>query len=74
VAKGGCAAEAEGKQCLCNGLLATIGLGQIRRERRVLPLVTWGEEMAFLDAVLPPEASAYDAGAVIDYLLSEAVG
>ncbi|MGZ0655776.1 nitronate monooxygenase [Coraliomargarita sp. W4R53] len=68
--KGGQAEEAEGKQCLCNGLLATIGMGQTRRGTLVQPLVTWGEDMRFLDPILGADKSSYSVGDVLDYLLS----
>jgi nitronate monooxygenase len=69
LSKGGTPEEAEGKHCLCNGLLATIGLGQIRRGIPVQPLVTWGEDMRFLDALAGSERSSYTASDVLEYLL-----
>lgn len=69
LSNGGTAAEAEGKHCLCNGLLATIGLGQIRQGIPVQPLVTLGEDMSFLNAILGVDRSNYSAGDVLDYLL-----
>ncbi|TVP80723.1 MAG: nitronate monooxygenase [Puniceicoccaceae bacterium] len=69
LSKGGTPEEAEGKHCLCNGLLATIGMGQIRRGTAVQPLVTWGEDMRFLNPILGQERTSYAAGEVIDYLL-----
>ncbi|MDQ8193438.1 nitronate monooxygenase [Coraliomargarita sp. SDUM461004] len=68
--KGGTSEEAEGKHCLCNGLLATIGMGQVRRGTAVQPLVTWGEDMRFLDPILGSHKSSYSANDVIDYLLA----
>ena len=70
LSKGGTGEEAEGKHCLCNGLLATIGMGQIRRGTKVQPLVTWGEDMRFLDPILGDSKSSYTASDVIEYLLS----
>jgi nitronate monooxygenase len=69
LSKGGTPEEAEGKHCLCNGLLATIGLGQTRRGIPVQPLVTWGDDMRFLDPILGPEKTSYTAADVLDYLL-----
>lgn len=69
--KGGSAEEAEGKYCLCNGLLATIGLGQIRRGSHVQPLVTMGEDLGFLEQILKQDQSTYSAAEVIDYLLAD---
>ncbi|WP_269526161.1 nitronate monooxygenase [Coraliomargarita parva] len=48
--KGGSAEETVGKRCLCNGLMASIGLAQVKDGAPVQPLVTWGEDMSFLDA------------------------
>lgn len=70
LSKGGTAEEAEGKHCLCNGLLATIGMGQVRRGAPVQPLVTWGEDMRFLDPILGESKLTYSAREVIDYLRS----
>jgi nitronate monooxygenase len=70
--KGGTIAESEGKHCLCNGLLATIGMGQIRDGVKVEPLVTWGEDMSFLNRVLVDGKFTYTAGEMIDFLRSEA--
>jgi NAD(P)H-dependent flavin oxidoreductase YrpB (nitropropane dioxygenase family) len=47
VRKGGSAEEAEGTQCLCNALLANIGLGQHRKDGYdEQPLVTLGADLA----------------------------
>ena len=70
LSKGGTPEEAEGKQCLCNGLLATIGMGQTRRGTKVQPLVTWGEDMSFLQPILGDSKSQYTASDVIEYLQS----
>ncbi|MFJ9337701.1 nitronate monooxygenase [Streptomyces sp. NPDC101733] len=68
VRKGGKAADAEGKQCLCNGLLATIGLAQRRPGGRVEPpIVTIGKDLSFLPR-LSPDASPYTAGDVVRWL------
>jgi hypothetical protein len=70
LAKGGKAEDCEGRRCLCNGLLATIGIGQTRRGRSVQPLVTLGEDLSFLDSVEVGESSFPSAKDLIDYLLS----
>jgi nitronate monooxygenase len=69
--KGGDLAETTGRKCLCNGLLANIGLGQ-RRERGYLepPLLTAGDDLANLARLLPPGADAYGAAGVLRYLLT----
>ncbi|MFG2619373.1 nitronate monooxygenase [Streptomyces sp. NPDC048507] len=68
VRKGGTAADAEGKRCLCNGLLATIGLAQRRPGGRTEPpLVTIGKDLSFLPR-LSPDASPYTAADVVRWL------
>lgn len=70
LAKGGQAEDCEGRRCLCNGLLTTIGMGQIRRDRQVQPLVTLGENLSFLDDLASAPGAIPTAQEVIDYLLS----
>lgn len=69
LAKGGAIEETVGKRCLCNGLLATIGLGQVRPEGVEPPIVTAGEDFSFLPHVLPEDSTSYSAADVLDYLL-----
>ncbi|WP_240777104.1 nitronate monooxygenase [Nonomuraea basaltis] len=65
VRKGRPAEEAEGRRCLCNGLMAAIGLGQQRADGYVEPpLLTLGQDVAFLDG-LPDDHSAADVVAHI---------
>jgi nitronate monooxygenase len=66
--KGGCQDETIGKQCLCNGLLATIGLGQIREDGCEFPIVTAGEDFSFITALVKNSRLTYSAADVIDYL------
>ncbi|MET8387379.1 nitronate monooxygenase [Streptosporangium canum] len=55
------------RRCLCNGLLAAIGLGQRRPDGyREPPLLTLGQDLGFLDE-LPEDYSAAD---VVDHILS----
>lgn len=69
LSKGGSLEETEGKRCLCNGLLATIGLGQVAKDGSVVPpLLTWGEDMRFLDALLDDSKHSYSAADLIFYL------
>ncbi len=70
VRKGGQLCETEGRHCLCNGLLATAGLGQ-RRPRGYLepPIVTIGQELSFLGE-LTADGNEYCAADVVSYLLS----
>lgn len=69
LAKGGKAEDCEGRHCLCNGLVATIGMGQVRRGRKVQPLVTMGDDLSFLDGVKRGDSGLPSAQDVIDYLL-----
>lgn len=70
VRKGGSEEDTHGRRCLCNGLLATIGLGQ-RREAGYVepPVVTLGQNLDFLPALLARAGEEYTAIDVIDYLL-----
>lgn len=68
--KGGESEEVLGRQCLCNGLLATVGLGQVSEEGCEVPLITAGEDFSFVEHILKPGSDSYSAKEVIDYLLS----
>lgn len=64
--------EAAGRRCLCNGLLATIGLGQHRPSGYVEPpIVTLGQDLDFLPDLLGRHGSDFGAADVVAYLLSE---
>ncbi len=70
IAKGGDPGATRGRMCLCNGLLATAGHPQIRRDGRPeLPIVTSGTELTAL-ADLSPGGADYSAVDVIRYLLA----
>lgn len=71
VMKGGDAAETEGRKCLCNGLMANVGLGQTGTEARELALLTAGDDVAEIARFLPPGAESYSAKDVIRLLLTE---
>lgn len=67
VRKGGDADETEGRACLCNALMANIGLPQHRDEYTELPLLTGGDALMNLPlgSVAEPQ---YDVDDVLDYL------
>jgi nitronate monooxygenase len=68
VSKGGNVADTAGRKCLCNGLLATIGLGQATDETHQEPaIVTAGEDVAFLERFFRPGQNSYRA---VDVLCS----
>ena len=67
--KGGREEETRGRLCICNGLMATIGLGQVRAGGAELPLVTSGDDVATVARFLRPGAETYSAADVIACLL-----
>lgn len=69
VRKGGRLEDTVGRACLCNGLMATIGLAQIRDGGRVEPpIVTSGDDLTTIAEFLAGRPR-YTAGDVLDYLL-----
>jgi len=68
LAKGGTIEGTVGRQCLCNGLLATVGLGQIRDGVSEPPIVTSGDDYSFLPHVMRGDDVDYGAADVIEYL------
>jgi NAD(P)H-dependent flavin oxidoreductase YrpB (nitropropane dioxygenase family) len=68
--KGGSVEDTVGSRCLCNGLLATIGLGQRRSDGYAEPpLVTLGQDLSFL-AQLTRSSPDYAAADVVAHLLA----
>jgi nitronate monooxygenase len=70
IAKGGLADETLGKLCLCNGLMATIGLGQVRNTGIESPIVTSGEDLSVVAHLVGRFGTNYSAEDVINYLKS----
>lgn len=69
VQKGGDAADTVGRRCLCNALMANIGLGQVRGEGGPeLPLLTAGDDLVRLATFLAGRVR-YRAADVVQYLL-----
>lgn len=70
--KGGGLAETEGRKCVCNALIANVGLGQFRPGGcPELPLVTCGDEATEIARFASSdEAQTYSARDVIACLLS----
>ncbi len=69
VRKGGTVEEAEERQCLCNGLLATIGIGQTRGGVAELPIVTAGQDFSPVTRMVRRQGVGYGAGDVLEFLL-----
>ncbi len=68
VAKGGALEDTVGRVCLCNALMATAGLGQVRRGKAAEPpIVTSGDEIGGIVPLAGPDGS-YGAVDVIAYL------
>jgi nitronate monooxygenase len=70
--KGGNLAETTGRKCLCNGLMATAGLGQPRAAGIEPAIVTAGNEVADLARILGAGSDHYGAEDVLRYLRSAA--
>lgn len=69
LAKGGALEDTIGRKCLCNGLMADIGLGQVREGGEVeRPLLTSGDELGAVADLLGGR-DEYTAADVIDYLM-----
>jgi len=70
VRKGGPLAETVGRECVCNGLVATIGLAQVNADNvSGLPLITAGNEIANVAGFLAPGRASFTAAEVIRRLL-----
>jgi NAD(P)H-dependent flavin oxidoreductase YrpB (nitropropane dioxygenase family) len=71
--KGGTAEDAAGRRCLCNGLLATIGLAQRSAAGTAEPpVVTLGQDLGFLPALVAAAGPGFGAADVVAALLAEA--
>lgn len=69
VRKGGDVAETVGRKCVCNGLLATVGIGQRRAGEVEPPIVTAGDDLKDLARFMPNGTASYTAADVVSYLL-----
>jgi nitronate monooxygenase len=69
VRKGGSEADTVGRKCLCNGLMATCGLGQWRAGRQEDPIVTAGDDIAHLAHLIMGNRDTYRAADLIRWLL-----
>jgi nitronate monooxygenase len=69
--KGGTVEDTVGRKCICNGLMATVGLGQKRADGSAEPpILTAGNEVSNLARFLKPDTDTYSAADVIDALLT----
>jgi NAD(P)H-dependent flavin oxidoreductase YrpB (nitropropane dioxygenase family) len=71
IRKGGAPEDLEGRLCLCNGLAATAGIGQVRADgSQEQPVVTLGSDLPSMHAALDHFPSAWTAVEVVDWLMS----
>ncbi|HTL51888.1 MAG TPA: nitronate monooxygenase [Planctomycetota bacterium] len=69
--KGGDPADSVGRKCLCNGLVANIGLGQELENGYVEPpIVTAGNDLPSLRQLISPGKLDYTAADVLAYMFS----
>jgi nitronate monooxygenase len=73
LSKGGKVEDTVGRKCVCNGLLANIGLAQVRNGRRVEHgLITAGDDLTTVARFLKPGRTDYSAADVVTQLLTGA--
>jgi nitronate monooxygenase len=71
VSKGGKQEDTVGRKCVCNGLLANIGLAQVRNGNRVEPpLITAGDDIVSVGQFVKPGRLGYCAADVVKRLMS----
>ena len=69
--KGGGAAATRGRKCLCNGLMANVGLGQVSADgSEELALLTAGDDVAQIARFLTPGGDSYTANDVVRQLMA----
>jgi NAD(P)H-dependent flavin oxidoreductase YrpB (nitropropane dioxygenase family) len=70
--KGGTEADTVDRKCLCNGLMANIGLGQHRKDGYVEDMiVTLGQDLAGATELIERHPDGWSATQALDYLLEE---
>ncbi len=65
VGKGGAVEDTAGRKCICNALLANIGLGQTRGRGTEPGLVTSGDDLPSVAEFMRPDALSYTAADVV---------
>ena len=71
VAKGGVFEETAGRKCLCNCLLADVGMQQIQKDGSVEPgMVTTGDDLMCVRPFLAGDKTSYNAAEVVRSLMS----
>ncbi|MFQ3587975.1 MAG: nitronate monooxygenase [Fimbriimonadaceae bacterium] len=73
VAKGGQLEDTEGRRCICNALLATIGLAQRRKDGTVEPpILTAGNDLVNIGRFIKPGGEEYTVDDVLAHILAGA--
>ena len=68
--KGGALENTAGRKCLCNSLLANVGLGQVRKDGyREQPLVTLGADLGGVTEMLALHPAGWTAAQAIEFLV-----
>jgi NAD(P)H-dependent flavin oxidoreductase YrpB (nitropropane dioxygenase family) len=69
--KGGAVEDIDGRKCLCNGLMANIGLPQVRKDGyEEAPIVTLGSDIEGAKVLLKSHPEGYGADDAVKWLLS----
>lgn len=71
VKKGGPIEDTESRKCLCNCLLSTVGLGQLRSRYLEPAMLTAGDQIKRIADMLRPGQLSYTAKDVVTFLLSK---
>ncbi|HMY03788.1 MAG TPA: hypothetical protein PKA48_10555, partial [Candidatus Obscuribacter sp.] len=69
--KGGSHKETAERKCLCNALLATVGLAQKRQDYIEPPIITAGDHALELKPFVEREGKQYSARAVVRHILQK---
>ncbi|GLY13707.1 2-nitropropane dioxygenase [Kineosporia sp. NBRC 101677] len=69
VRKGGELDNTVGRKCLCNGLMATIGMPQVRSGIKEDPLLTLGSDLTAAKELLRRHPQGWNATQALEYLL-----
>lgn len=67
--KGGRRKDAEGSLCICNGLTASIGLGQEDKLGSEAAVITLGDDYSFIHALITDPKGTYSAADAVRYLV-----
>jgi nitronate monooxygenase len=69
--KGGALEDTVGRKCLCNSLVANVGMPQIKNSGEIEPmLITSGDDATRVARFAPEGGTEYAAADVLDYLLA----